>query len=688
MVTVGAVSITSFARGRACRLLLLCVLPVIFGAPPVNAQDIEESLEQAIEAVIDDSGEEATRTVEELSFRVLRPLNVNTATADELAAIPALTPLTALKIILHRNTHGPFASYDSLRNVEGVTEDAWREARPFLMVGDNTPPSPSRAGKVELVQRIGRRTTSSSDATHAYLGGPERMYTRLSLYGARHVSANLTLDKDPGEAFRWHPATQTYGYDFLSAHVALRDVGRIRMLVAGDFTANFGQGLVLSSGSVFGKGGNPLRPAAHRDGGLRPYRSSDEFHFFRGVGTTVALTPSLTATLFGSHRRLDGSVEDGCGVESDARCVTRLVTDGLHRSEGELTRKGVQGTTVMGGALEYRNASVRLGATGYRNRFSMPVTAGDAPYERYDLVGRRVSALGIYGQVYVHDLLVFGEAAYSPKGSLGAIGGLLVQVSERAQATILVRHYPASFVDLYGNGFGERSGTTRNESGFYMGVRLTPHRRWTVEGYFDQYRFPWLRFGVHRPASGYEALARIEYRPRARLNLNLQGHTETTEQSLIVPDLYGRLLRSVGPETRQYLRAQATYSIGELVRLRTRLEGAQVRTPENDERGRLAYQDVRWQPVRWLRLDGRFTYYDTDGYASRLYAYENDVLYAFAGPALSGRGLRYYALASAELLSGLTVQFKYGHTRAVRREKSEPTPSSGRDVNVLLRLSL
>ncbi len=39
--------------------------------------------------------------------------------------------------------------------------------------------------------------------------------------------------------------------------------------------------------------------------------------------------------------------------------------------------------------------------------------------------------------------------------------------------------------------------------------------------------------------------------------------------------------------------------------------------------------------MRWL-------YFETDGYDSRLYAYENDVLYSYAVPVFYDKGLRYY----------------------------------------------
>jgi competence protein ComEA len=47
-------------------------------------------------------------------------LNLNSATASELDALPGVGPVTAQRIVEHRTRKGPFASVDQLREVEGI----------------------------------------------------------------------------------------------------------------------------------------------------------------------------------------------------------------------------------------------------------------------------------------------------------------------------------------------------------------------------------------------------------------------------------------------------------------------------------------------------------------------------------------------------------------------------------------
>ena len=664
--------------------------------PDSTAVPVDGAADDLEALVEDEAAGDPTVLLELLESLAENPLDVNTATVAELAQIPALGGGLAAALVRQRQAGGPFRSLPEIQTVPGLTPDVFLAARPYLTIGERldasaaaAPRFPSaprfqtvaRGLRPRLTQRVQRRLNTAAgfqgpDSVRAYPGSRDRVYTRLQATYRRQVSLNVTLEKDPGESFRWDPETQTYGYDYLSAHAALLDAGRIDALVVGDFVAEYGQGLALWRAAGFGKGPDAVGGPIRNGRGIRPYGSVDENQFFRGAALSLALTPRLYASGFASRRLLDARILEpdtlgglGPDLPPEASGVIGSFTlDGLHRTAMELARKDAVGETLFGGGAEYRlsTASIeaKAGVVGYAARFDAPLEAGDRPDDRFGFAGDEATMLSAYADAQTRAGKAFAEVARAPGGAVGALGGVQADLGGGADVLVVGRHYPRDFTTLHGYPFGERNGVGQNETGVYAGLRLRPSRAWTVAAYLDQYRFPWLRFSTPRPTRGHEALLFVEHTPRRWVRLTLQARTETRERDV---DAGGPVptaaLEGVAPETRQSVRVQAEWAANRELRFRARAEAVRFRPREAGEptqTGGLLFNDVRWTVRDGLRLDARLTVFSTDGFDSRLYTYENDLTGVFAVPVLFGRGARTYLFVTAEPLAGIQVQAKVG----------------------------
>jgi len=69
----------------------------------------------------------------------VKPVNINTATSEELQQVPGIGPATAQKILQMRKSYGPFKSVDDLLAIRGLGQKRLNKMRKYLTVGQAAP---------------------------------------------------------------------------------------------------------------------------------------------------------------------------------------------------------------------------------------------------------------------------------------------------------------------------------------------------------------------------------------------------------------------------------------------------------------------------------------------------------------------------------------------------------------------
>lgn len=623
-------------------------------------QDLEDALEAFDTGDPELSGAMLTQLLQDLAAN---PVNINSAAAGELMQVPGIDLRLARAITAYRRQVKPFEHIEELQEVEGIGEVTYRKLRPYLTVGTGLALGKAlyddrrywtHDGHFEMFSRY-RRTLQQQagyrrdgEEGEGYLGSPVQYYQRAR-YRSDHLTVNITQQKDAGER-----RSGMTGFDYNSWHLGLYEVGKLRSMVVGDYGLYFGQGLVLWNGRSFGKGRSVIRSAQRSSRGIRPYASSQESDFFRGAAATYGRKLQLTA--FFSSRRLTAASFSG-----DTMRMPR--ENGYHRTARERAQRNGLRQRLYGGRVRVELPFGVVGGTGYRTIYDKPVTGGDRLYDRFDFRGHANSVWGIDYTILAGPATLFGEAARSRNGGTGILAGVQSALGPDTELAVIYRRYEADFQSMMGGSFGEYGGEPKNEEGFYMGLTHQLGDHITFYGYIDQFRAPTPRYGIDQPSRGYDWLALAEVALPHNIGIYLQARSEIEDAEYESEDAYGRTTVRLGKARRSTARLQFEYRVNPRIRLRSRLEGVWHGQPAAPaEFGYLLYQDVRVAPSDKLTIDGRITLFETDSYNTRLYQFENDLLYLMSSEMLYKQGQRLYLLVNYEPLSYLELWAKFGIT--------------------------
>jgi len=115
---------------------------------------------------------------------------------------------------------------------------------------------------------------------------------------------------------------------------------------------------------------------------------------------------------------------------------------------------------------------------------------------------------------------------------------------------------------------------------------------------------------------------------------------------------------------RHEIRVFLNYQVFDFLIFKNRADFVMFRKdPADYEFGYLIYQDILYRPEKFpLEATFRYVLFDTRSYDSRIYTYENDVLYAFSIPAYFDIGQRVYLMLRWSAVKQLDIWLKIART--------------------------
>jgi hypothetical protein len=653
-----------------CFVLLSCFLYAQQKEEQVNEQDLQQKIENVAENTSEDV--DVNTLLDKLNYYREHPLNLNTATREELEDLLLLDDLQIQAFQNHIKDNDPLIALEELQTIDGFDEETINKILPYVRISDASKnPAPSlkrlindgrrslfiRYQKV-LEQQKGYTAVTDSNDTHRYLGDQTKIYSRFRYTYGNQISLGVTGEKDAGEEF--FKGSQPHGFDFYSAHLFFRTNRLVRTIALGDYYAQYGQGLTLYSGLSFGKSADVINIKKNARG-ILPYSSVDENAFMRGGAAAIGVK-NFQLDLFYSNHDIDANVVSSVdtALTDDNITISSFIEGGFHRDSSELADKHTLNQTLYGGHLQYKKQNLSIGATAVQTGFNKELVKNVQVYNQFEFQGKENTNAGVDYNYVFRNVNFFGEAARSNNGATAFLNGALVSLDSKVAVSILHRHFDKDYQALFANAFAENS-SVANEDGLYLGISAKPIRTITIAAYYDQFRFPWLRYQVDAPSLGKEYLAQLTFTPSKKFETYFRIKQQDKPENIPGDEFLVSRLQNVSQTNYRF---HVRYKISDVVTLTNRVEYIVLeKETMKPVLGFMIYQDINYKPMKSrFSFSGRYVLFDTDNYDTRIYAYENDVLYAYSIPSYYYKGQRFYITAKYRIIREIDIWLRYART--------------------------
>jgi hypothetical protein len=593
-----------------------------------------------------------SKLFDDLTEMYEQPVNINEAARGDMERMFFLSDVQVNNLYAFIEQHKPLYSKYQLQGVEDLSSKDIELLLNFFVIE----PIVESNNKVRIVkgQWIIRDSyqVDEKDETE-YLGSLHHMYSKLFLSYGNQLKLGGVIDKDKGETFLQKGSALV---DFVSGYALYKGEKWLNELIVGDYQVNFGQGLALWTGSSWGKSGDAIQ-IRKRGQGIKKYSSAKEYGFLRGVASVITYK-NLDFTLFGSANKRDASIE--IDSMSNATIMNSLSQTGYHRTVDELSKRHAINEYGFGGNVEYRWRNILLTTGFYQYNLEVDSLKERALYNKLASLSQQSSNYWLSYQFGGRNYIVFGETALTRDFYSATINGVQITPTSQVSLSILHRYFTKNYFSVWGNSFSSSSNPS-GESGFYLGLKILVSKSITLKGYIDKYQYAWLKYNSDAPSEGYDYAVQVDYTLLPRLRVYLRFKEKENKENHDkdgYPDF--RLIDT----SHKRIRLNSKIEVNDNWYFQFQLNNSIYRKGNvSKSYGSLFASDVGYiSSNKNFAVNMRYALFDTDDYETRIYTYENDLLYNFYTSSFSGEGSRMYLLCRWQYNQNIKWWVKIGQT--------------------------
>jgi hypothetical protein len=519
------------------------------------------------------------------------PIDLNTATINQLSILPFFNSQIAQKIIKLREDHKP-------KTIKELISVGDFDERSEYIIENCISIEKSKGFAADFRARIiDRFQNLRGFRDSSFLGSPLDLFSRARV-AYNNYELNIAQNKNAGEN------------DFLqTSRISIAYNSQSTKLFIGDQKIKRGLGLALSNGFALRKNPQSTSGFNNYGEGLLPSRSIFEFARFRGIGVQKTFQLKnifIEPIAYYYNTQRPATINDEGNISS-------LYLTGLFRTENEIQKSNAYDEELYGGGLELKYLdNIIIGFNSYRFDMSDQVVSESFRYFEGNS-GNINSAYLFFNRDFFH---FSGEIVSDANRNTGVVANTNLLAGD-LEFLIAMRYLEPGLRLQYSNVITESS-VNSNEQGLYLGIE---YKKKDLINNFYVDVFESLRpFDDYFIESGFEILDDVFYKIN-KGNINLRFRHEN--KSFLEPD-DNRTEYSFTNRSRTSMRIELNKSLEYKIDARFRVEYAYIDFQDDfdNEKGIQAFVEIKKEIFKGFRSGLRYTFYDTDSFESAIWHFE------------------------------------------------------------------
>lgn len=561
--------------------------------------------------------------IENWEYFMQFPLNLNTCDSNQLVQLLFLTPQQINALLKYRNKVKSFFSMYEVAQLYYWNAKTAQYLSIFSTLDSVlVVPVFKKSGFISGRNLIRTRMKWPIDTSFRNL--PISMLIKSEGEFNNTFQWHVLLEHDAHEAF--FVKKKTYGFDFYSGVFSYTPKkSALHKLILGDYRIQFGEGLQIWSGFLFG--GNVISMGQkHGVLDIKPYKSTMESGYLRGVSSLWSLGKNIQFLAFLSSRFFDANSKN-----DSLSAFSSMYLSGLHRNDLEISKKYTVREEAVGAAFRMNFKKVRLGAMSSFYYWNVDWLPSSHLYAKYKFNGNKLFVASAFFTTVGKMGLFSSEWSFSFPNGFACFHLFQKELSPGIKIGWNQHYFDKNYWAPHGqvqrlsnNGVGEFSSN--------LNLQAELHKKIHVLGGVSFQHFDYMTYQIPAPHQKWTLFLRWNYFPINNMELMLQNEVSNQPFSSKLNEikyLYYRVLIN------NSLRLQIELS--KKWKLRSSIFYTLLKQERDWKSGIALNQFIQYSNpkigISWTLM---YQYFSVSDYAMRTYAYEKTVSGLFENTLLYG----------------------------------------------------